>query len=44
VRGTVSLIYEIRCVCGKRWFSPRFEQQVFCPRRGRAALLQDPAQ
>ena len=42
VRGEVTLIYEVRCACGKRWFNPRLENLQLCPRCDRAVLLQGP--
>jgi hypothetical protein len=42
VRGAVALVYETRCACGKRWFSPRFQRLQLCPRCGRAVLLEPP--
>lgn len=42
VRGKVSVVYEIRCGCGRRWFSPRFERVHLCPRCGRAVLVDPP--
>jgi len=42
VRGEITLIYEVRCACGKRWFSPCLENLQLCPRCDRAVLLQAP--
>jgi hypothetical protein len=40
VRGKVRLLYEIRCSCGRRWFSPKLEVAQVCPRCDRAVLLE----
>jgi hypothetical protein len=40
VRGTTSIVYEIRCVCGRRWFNRRRERLNICPRCARAVLLE----
>jgi len=40
VRGTTRIVYEIRCVCGRRWFSRRRERLHICPRCARAVLLE----
>jgi hypothetical protein len=42
VRGEMTMIYEVRCPCGKRWFNPRFENVQICPRCSCAVLLQRP--
>lgn len=42
VRGQLTLFYEVRCPCGKRWFNPRFERIQLCPRCGCAVLLEPP--
>jgi hypothetical protein len=39
VRGEMTMIYEVHCPCGKRWFNPRHENVQVCPRCGRAVLL-----
>jgi hypothetical protein len=39
VRGEVTMIYEVRCPCGKRWFNLQPEHMQLCPRCGRAVLL-----
>jgi hypothetical protein len=40
VRGRVRMLYEIRCACGRRWFSPKLEVAQICPRCDRAVLLE----
>jgi len=40
VRGKTSVVYEIRCVCGRRWFNRRRERLQICPRCARAVLLE----
>lgn len=40
VRGTMSVVYEIRCDCGRRWFNRRRERVHICPRCARAVLLE----
>jgi hypothetical protein len=40
VRGKVRMLYEIRCACGRRWFSPKIEIAQICPRCDRAVLLE----
>jgi hypothetical protein len=40
VRGKVRMLYEIRCACGRRWFSPKLEIAQICPRCDRAVLLE----
>jgi hypothetical protein len=42
VRGSMKVIYEVRCVCGRRWFNPRLEHVQVCPRCGRAVLVMLP--
>lgn len=42
VRGEMKVIYEIRCLCGRRWFNPKLEHVQICPRCGRAVLLNSP--
>jgi hypothetical protein len=42
VRGTVRVIYEIRCNCRRRWFRREFERVHVCPRCGRAVLVERP--
>ncbi len=42
VRGSCKVIYEIRCQCGRRWFSPRLEHVQVCPRCARAVLVMSP--
>jgi hypothetical protein len=42
VRGTVTVVYQVRCVCRRRWFMRRFERVQLCPRCGRAVLLDAP--
>jgi hypothetical protein len=39
VRGRVRVLYEIRCACDRRWFSPQLEIAQICPRCGRAVLI-----
>lgn len=43
VRGEINVVYQARCACGRRWFSPRLERVQLCPRCGRAVLLDTPA-
>ena len=40
VRGKVRVLYEIRCACGRRWFSPKLEIAQICPRCDRAVLIE----
>jgi len=40
VRGTVRIVYEIRCDCGRRWFHRRRERVQLCPRCARAVLIE----
>jgi hypothetical protein len=42
VRGEITLIYQVRCACGKRWFNPRLENLPLCPRCGRPVPLEAP--
>lgn len=42
VQGTMKIVYEVRCACGKRWFNPHLENVQVCPRCSRAVLLRDP--
>jgi hypothetical protein len=42
VRGQAELVYLIRCECGRRWFTPRFENLHTCPKCNRAVLVQQP--
>jgi hypothetical protein len=42
VRGRVDIVYAIRCPCGRRWFSPKFESVHVCPKCSRAVLIQPP--
>lgn len=42
VQGSMKVVYEIRCACGKRWFNPHLENIQLCPRCDRAVLLRDP--
>jgi len=39
VRGTLRVLYEIRCACGRRWFNRQRERLQICPRCARAVLL-----
>jgi len=39
VRGQARVLYEIRCACGRRWFSPKLEIAQICPRCDRAVLI-----
>jgi len=40
VRGQMRTVYEVRCLCGKRWFNPQFESIQLCPRCGCVVLLE----
>jgi hypothetical protein len=40
VRGKARVLYEIRCACGRRWFSPKLEIAQICPRCDRAVLIE----
>ena len=42
VRGTVRIVYEIRCSCRRRWFQREFARIQVCPRCGRAVLAERP--
>ena len=42
VRGTVRIVYEIRCSCRRRWFQRALERVQVCPRCGRAVLVERP--
>jgi hypothetical protein len=42
VRGKVRIVYELRCPCGRRWFSTRLEYVRICPRCDRAVVIKDP--
>jgi hypothetical protein len=42
VRGTVKVVYEIRCECRRRWFQREFKRIQVCPRCGRAVLVESP--
>lgn len=42
VRGEVTMIYEVRCPCGRRWFNLRVESVQVCPRCGSAVMLAHP--
>jgi hypothetical protein len=39
VRGTLRVVYEIRCACGRRWFNQHRERVQVCPRCACAVLL-----
>jgi hypothetical protein len=40
VRGTIDIVYEIRCACGRRWFNRNHDRVQLCPRCARAVLLE----
>jgi hypothetical protein len=42
VRGTVRVVYEIRCSCRRRWFQRALERVQVCPRCARAVLVERP--
>ena len=42
VRGSVRIVYEIRCTCRRRWFQRTFERVQVCPRCGSAVLVERP--
>ena len=42
VRGTVRVVYEIRCECRRRWFQRSLERVQVCPRCSRAVLVERP--
>ena len=42
VRGTVSVVYEVRCGCRRRWFQREFTRVQVCPRCGSAVLVEPP--
>jgi hypothetical protein len=42
VRGEMEIVYEVRCACGKRWFSRRPDRLQICPRCDCAVLLDVP--
>ena len=42
VRGSVRIVYEIRCTCRRRWFQRAFERVQVCPRCGSAVLVERP--
>jgi len=39
VRGNVRMVYEVRCACGRRWFSAELAVAQVCPRCDRAVLM-----
>jgi hypothetical protein len=42
IRGKMTVIYEVRCRCGKRWFNRKPDPIQICPRCGCALLLTSP--